>query len=187
MLKSMVDNARPTRAEAADVTNSILDGTDAVMLSEESAIGKHPRRSVEILAKISENTIISEIFDDLIWNLRNSIPDSDSESLCLAACEFADNVEAVAIVVYTTSGFTALQLAKYRPRQKIIALTPKHHTYRYLNLVWGVNPILIDRDKFYDRNVKRLISYKLKSGILKLSDKFIIVDETSMKLHEANI
>lgn len=187
MLKSMVDNARPTRAEAADVTNAILDGTDAVMLSEESAIGKHPRRSVEILAKISENTIKSEIFDDLIWNLRNSIPENDSDSLCLAACEFADNVEAVAIMVYTTSGYTARQLAKYRPRQKIIALTTEPHSFSYLNLVWGVNPMLIDREKFYDRNIKRLISSKLKTGLLKLSDKFIIVDETSMKLHEAKI
>ena len=187
MLKSMVDNARPTRAEAADVTNAILDGTDAVMLSEESAIGKHPSRSVEILAKISKNTIKSEIFDDLIWNLRNSIPESDSESLCLAACEFADNVEAVAIFVYTVSGFTARQLAKYRPRQKIIALTTEPHTFSYLNLVWGVNPILIDHHKFYDRNVTRHISSKLKTGLLKLLDKFIIVDETSMKLHEAKI
>ena len=187
MLKSMVDNARPTRAEAADVTNAILDGTDAVMLSEESAIGKHPSRSVEILAKISRNTIKSEIFDDLIWNLRNSIPESDSESLCLAACEFANNVEAIAIFVYTASGTTARQLAKYRPRQSIIALTHELTTFSYLNLVWGVNPILINREKFHDRNVKNLISSKLKSGLLELSDKFIIVDETSMKLHEAKI
>lgn len=187
MLKSMVDNPRPTRAEAADVTNAILDGTDAVMLSEESAVGKHPSRSVEILAKISENTIKSDIFDELIWTLRDSAPDNDSESLCLAACNFADNIGAEAIIAYTESGSTAKQISKHRPRQKIIALTPRLSTYRYMTLVWGVTPFLIDEDKFQERKIERLIMSKLKSGLLKQSDKFIIVDETSMKLHEAQI
>lgn len=184
MLKSMVDNARPTRAEAADVTNAILDGTDAVMLSEESAIGKHPSRSVEILAKISANTIESDLFDELIWTLRDSAPENDSESLCLAACNFADNVGAKAIIAYTESGSTAKQISKHRPRQKIIALTPRSSTYRYLTLVWGVIPFLINQDKFQERNLEELIINKLNSGLLKKSDKYIIVDETSMKLHK---
>lgn len=187
MLKSMVENARPTRAEAADITNAILDGTDAVMLSEETAVGKYPSRSVEIMGKISKRTIESDLFDELIWDLRNSGPDSDSESLCLAACNFADNIDAVAIVAYTESGSTARHISKNRPRQKIIAITPLVGTYRYLNLVWGVTPFLVDHKYFDQRNIQRLIISKIESGVLRKSDKFIVVDETSMKLHEAEI
>lgn len=187
MLKSMVENARPTRAEAADITNAILDGTDAVMLSEESAVGKYPSRSVEVMGKISRRTIESNLFDELIWDLRDSAPDSDSESLCLAACNFADNIDAVAIVAYTESSSTARHISKYRPRQKIIAITPRVSTYHYLNLVWGVIPFLIDRKYFDQRNIERLIKSNIESGILRKSDKFIVVDETSMKLHEAKI
>ncbi|MGB2693475.1 MAG: pyruvate kinase [Thermodesulfobacteriota bacterium] len=187
MLRSMVENARPTRAEAADITNAILDGTDAVMLSEETAVGKYPSRSVEIMGKISKRTIESDLFDELIWDLRNSPPDSDSESLCLAACNFADNIDAVAIVAYTESGSTARHISKNRPRQKIIAITPRVSTYHYLNLVWGVTPFLIERKYFDQRNIERLIKSKIESEVLRKSEKFIVVDETSMKVHEAKI
>jgi pyruvate kinase len=187
MLRSMVENARPTRAEAADITNAILDGTDAVMLSEESAVGKYPSRSVEVMSNISRKTIDSDLFDELIWSLRDSLPNNDSESLCLAACNFADNVGATAIIAYTESGSTAKQISKHRPRQKIIALSPILNTYRYLTLVWGVIPFLIGHEEFNQRNLEQLIKNKIKLGLLKKSDKFIIVDETSMKLHEAKI
>lgn len=187
MLRSMVENPRPTRAEAADITNAILDGTDAIMLSEETAVGKYPSRSVEIMGKISKKTIESDLFDELIWDLRNSAPCDDSESLCLAACNFADNVGAKAFIAYTASGSTAMQISKHRPRQKIIAITPKLSTYRYLSLVWGVVPFLVDQKNFKQRKLEQLIRKKQELGLLKKLDKFIIVDETSMKLHETKI
>ena len=81
----------------------------------------------------------------------------------------------------------AKQISKHRPRQKIIALSPILNTYRYLTLVWGVIPFLIGREEFNQRNLEQLIKNKIKLGLLKKSDKFIIVDETSMKLHEAKI
>lgn len=186
MLRSMVENPRPTRAEAADITNAILDGTDAIMLSEETAVGKYPSRSVEIMGKISKMTIESDLFDELIVDLRNSVPCTDSESLCLAACNFADNTGAKAFIAYTESGSTAIQISKHRPRQKIIAITPHSRTYHYLSLVWGVIPFLVDQKNFEQRELGQLIRNKLQSGLLNKSDKFIIVDETSMKLHKAN-
>ena len=139
------------------------------------------------MGKISRRTIESDLFDELIWDLRDSTPESDSESLCLAACNFADNIDAQAIIAYTESGSTAKQISKYRPRQKIIALSPNLSTYHYLTLVWGVIPFFIERKEFKHRNLGRLIKSKITSGLLKKSDKFIIVDETSMKLHEVRL
>jgi pyruvate kinase len=183
MLKSMVDNSKPTRAEAADVTNAILDGTDAVMLSEESAVGKYPERAVEIMRRISENTIQSTIFNSLISKLRETDPSDDSNSVCLGACNLADNIGAQAIVAYTESGATARHISRNRPRQKIIALTPRLNSYRSLTLAWGVIPVLISEKSFKKRNLDKLIKNKLELGLIKEGDKIIIVDEQSLKIH----
>lgn len=187
MLKSMVDNARPTRAEAADVTNAILDGTDAVMLSEESAVGKYPARAVEILNRISKHTIGSSLFQDLVSGLRSLSPNSDNESLCLAACNLADNIGASTIIAFTESGATAAYLSKFRPRQKVFALTPSLSTYRYLALVWGIAPLLVTEQNFNNRELRRTIKKKLETGLIKTRDKIIITDEKSLRLHELQI
>lgn len=184
MLKSMVDNPRPTRAEAADVTNAILDGTDAVMLSEESAIGNYPVRAVETMSRISEQTVNSPVFEELTEKLRSYPPGNDSESLSLASCNLSDNIGASSIIIYTESGATALHISKHRPKQRVLALTPKLSTYRHLTLMWGITPVLVTEHSFAHRNLERTIKKKLKSGLLNKGEKLIITDEQSLRFHQ---
>ena len=145
MLWSMVDAARPTRAEVADVANAIIDGSDAVMLSEETAIGHNPIRAVQTMEAIATDT-------ERAW-LRLSSPDTQEsddsavspgiEAIARAACHMATHLSVEALVAVTLSGFTARFVAKFRPLQPIIAATPKPETYRQLALVRGVAPLLL--------------------------------------------
>ena len=119
MLESMIANPQPTRAEASDVANAILDGTDCVMLSGETAMGKYPVESVEVMTRIAQQTETS---------LRPLPPDvhvsTEGESVAHAACRAAEEQKARAIVAFTQSGSTALLVSKHRPAERIIAATP---------------------------------------------------------------
>ncbi|MBI2900503.1 MAG: pyruvate kinase [Planctomycetes bacterium] len=137
MLRSMVDEPMPTRAEATDVANAVLDGTDAVMLSEETAIGKYAVESVRVMDRI-----IAEA--EPLLAPRSDDPGRDPEDvLSAAACEMAERIGARAIVVPTQSGFTARKVARRRPRVPIIALTPEEKTRLRLSLVWGVAAVTV--------------------------------------------
>jgi len=144
MLDSMIRNPRPTRAEASDVANAIIDGTDAVMLSGETATGKYPLKSVQMLTKIApgaETIVSSDIkFAHSKWNLdtKNTI----SRSIADFACKLAETEMVKAILVLTQTGSTARLIACRRPQTGIFALTPNRDVYRQLALVWGVQPIL---------------------------------------------
>lgn len=144
MLKSMVDNPRPTRAEATDVANAVLDGSDAVMLSEETAIGKYPVETVQIMGKIIEET--EAVFPYAAWEhkFKQSEKLSPEEAVALSACQMAEKIEASTIITYTQSGSTTKLVAKYRPLQPILALTPNKSTYQSLALVWGANPAMVE-------------------------------------------
>jgi len=137
MLRSMTESPRPTRAEATDVANAVLDGTDAVMLSEETAVGKYPVRAVEFMQRIirsAENRYAHDLYLD-------RKPHKDvSLSVAYASCHMADQLNAAAIIARTQSGQTAGFISRYRPRQNIIALSPDPKTVRRLCLSWGVNP-----------------------------------------------
>lgn len=141
MLNSMILNPRPTRAEASDVFNAILDGTDAVMLSGETAVGEFPVRAVETMARIALRA--EEHFPHEQWNVEpdaehgHSIPGAIGQ----ATCDIAAELQATAIVTSTRSGYTALQVAKHRPRTRIICTTPNPETHRRMALVWGVEPL----------------------------------------------
>jgi pyruvate kinase len=140
MLRSMQDSPRPTRAEAADVANAVLDGTDAVMLSEETAIGRFPVEAVKIMAAIADDTETGFPFD--AWMNRFEASRAVPEAVARAACTLAAHIDAAAIVTCTRSGSTARRIARYRPRVPILAPTPHQETYRRLALVWGVTPLL---------------------------------------------
>ncbi len=144
MLRSMVDNPRPTRAEASDVANAVLDGTDAVMLSEESAVGNYPVEAVEVLDRV---TRAAEAKIDPREHFREATPESIrgvSAAIARAACIVAFEVDAVAIVATTTSGGTARLLARYRPAPPIVGLTTSESVMRQLSLSRGVIPALTD-------------------------------------------
>lgn len=141
MLDSMIDNPRPTRAEASDVANAIIDGTDAVMLSGESAVGKYPIKAVEMLAKIAQ-----EVEKDV--RFPNIPPADNDETRALSeALNVVDKIlDLRYIVTFTTSGYTALLASKERPSVPVIAITPYVKVYHRLNLIWGVIPILIAQE-----------------------------------------
>jgi pyruvate kinase len=142
MLRSMVDSPRPTRAEASDVANAVLDGTDAVMLSEESAVGNYPVEAVEILDRVTQR---AEASIDPLKHLKDSTPEfiqGVSAAIARAACILATEVNAVAIVATTTSGSTARLLARYLPGPPIVGLTTSEMVMRQLSLSRGVIPAM---------------------------------------------
>lgn len=154
MLRSMLESPRPTRAEATDVANAILDGTDAVMLSEETAMGRYPLEAVAVLdriARATEPTLDGRAF--LREPLSGLLPATEA-AISRAACYLAQDIDPAAIVASTTSGGTARLIARYRPAVPLLGLTPNPSTCRQLNLSWGVIPALIsafdDAEQMFD-------------------------------------
>jgi pyruvate kinase len=141
MLESMVNNPRPTRAEATDVANAVLDGADAVMLSAETAVGRFPIQAVEVLSQISLETEKVFPYESYLERAWPSTRLETSFAIGYAACSTARSVGAKAIVVPTRSGRTALRVAEFRPSQPIVALTRTDLVQRQLALVWNVFPV----------------------------------------------
>lgn len=141
MLDSMVNNPRPTRAEVSDVANAILDGTDAVMLSNETAVGKYPEEAVATMARIAERIEqeMAQNSDRHAVDTRRSIPNAISQ----AVGQIAEQLGASAIMSLTQSGATARNVSKFRPRTPILAVTPHVSVARQLQMVWGVQPLLV--------------------------------------------
>ena len=145
MLSSMVDNPRPTRAEASDVYNAIMDGTDAVMLSNETAVGKYPEAAVETMARIAviaEQNLLGDVEEREIQLPKSEGREFFSDAISQATTQIAEALRCKAIVTSTLTGYTARQVAKERPRTPIICVTPSEITYRRMALVWGVIPMM---------------------------------------------
>jgi pyruvate kinase len=138
MLESMIHEPRPTRAEASDVANAIIDGTDAVMLSGESAVGAFPARAVEMMARIA-----CEVESKIEFASRPSMEHSEAQALSAAADSIGKLVHLRCIAVLTTSGHTARAVAATRTKTAIAALTTDPGVYHWLNLLWGIQPILL--------------------------------------------
>ncbi len=144
MLDSMIRNPRPTRAEASDVANAILDGSDAIMLSGETAVGRYAVEAVQTMARIARVTERSMPYADWLQRAAHSDSDGVMGAIAQVASETAAELEARAIIASTVSGSTARRIASFRPATPIIAPTPLLSTYRQLALVWGVEPLLVD-------------------------------------------
>jgi pyruvate kinase len=143
MLESMIQNPRPTRAEASDVANAVLDGTDAVMLSAESAIGRFPVESVAMM-----DSIVREAEGHFVeWGAStissNEPTEIDAKTLAMAARQLAHDRNVARIAVFTRSGRTARYMSKARPRVPIMAFTPEAETYQRMSMLWGVTPYLV--------------------------------------------
>jgi pyruvate kinase len=142
MLESMIENPRPTRAEVSDVANAVYDGTDAVMLSGESAVGKYPVEAVSMMARIvvdAEHHIKEAEFTDRRMQRRTHL--SIAETICEATAHASDDLDLRGIALFTESGQTARKLSKYHPSAPIFALSPVEVTINRLNLLWGTTPI----------------------------------------------
>jgi len=175
MLESMIHHPRPTRAEVTDVANAIFDGTDAVMLSGETAIGKYPLQATKVMASIASKT---EEQIDYVGNLERckitperNLPDAISH----AACHIALNISADAIVCCTRSGQTARLTAKYRPHARIIAVTENETTRRRLALFWGIHPVLIDPADNTDKLIAEAKQAIINNHILPKGSSIVIV------------
>lgn len=175
MLESMVTNAKPTRAEASDVANAVFDGTDAVMLSAETSVGKYPTQAVSIM-----NTIVLKAEErpdprKHIHLRRKKGSLSHADHICRAACIMAEDAEASAIIAITKSGRTAQKLSRFRPHIPIIAFTESEDVIRKLKIVWGVQGELIDRVEETDATLNKAKKAALALGYVSRGDTVIYV------------
>ncbi|MFA5797015.1 MAG: pyruvate kinase [Candidatus Woesearchaeota archaeon] len=176
MLESMTKNPRPTRAEATDVANAILDGTDAIMLSGETASGKHPLRAIDIMDKIARRTERTLHFMKLYpWadtekDHQPTIVDSMSRSVCRTARD----LQAAAIVTCTVTGNTARQISSHRPLTPIFAVTPSEKEYRKLILSWGVRPVRITMPENTDELISTALNVIKEKGLVESFDVVVI-------------
>lgn len=174
MLESMIESPTPTRAEASDVANAVLDGTDAVMLSAETSIGKYPAEAVAMMDRIVR-TAEEQISDDLYNFWTNRVKHLQLyDSLSHAACLLAAKMNVPTIVALTHSGSTAASVARFRPKARIIAVTDREKIKRRLNLVWGVRSVIVeDLKKDTDVAFKTIREKLLEEGYIQKGDSII--------------
>ncbi len=176
MLDSMVHARRPTRAEASDVANAVLDGTDAVMLSGETAVGDHPVRVVETMARIVADVEESTEYDEALERHVPPSGDTRTDALARSARYLARDVGASAIVAASESGYTARKAAKYRPGIPIIAATPNEKVRRQLALSWGITPVTADyAGGSADAVIQRAVQAALESGAAESGDTVVVL------------
>lgn len=174
MLDSMQRNPRPTRAEASDVANAILDGTDAIMLSGETAAGKYPVEAVHTMARIAIRAETALGYQELLRQRVREAGTSITDSISQAVVHTSHNLDCSAIITATETGFTARMVSKYRPKAPIIAVTPNEDVLRKLMLVWGVHPVLGDHAATTDEMFQTAISSSLKNKYVSQGDLVII-------------
>jgi pyruvate kinase len=178
MLESMTENPRPTRAEASDVANAVFDGTDAVMLSGETAIGKFPRETVEMMARIVVEAE-SHPFQRLVPGHREAEHLSIAESICEAMAHAAEDLYLRAIAVFTETGTTARMLSKYRPSADIYAFTPSESVCNRMNSLWGVTPVLSPANLSVERMAEFANRELLRMNMLSAGDVFGLIAGTT--------
>jgi pyruvate kinase len=174
MLLSMVESPRPTRAEVGDVANAILDGTDAVMLSEETASGRYPAEAAATMRRIAEDTETAFPFEQWMRRFEDRSVQALPEAVAGAACELAEHIGARVIVAWTESGATARLVAKHRPRSPILALSTVSATARRLALVWGVIPVLTEAADSADAMLAAAPAHAVAAGLLRPGEKVVI-------------
>ncbi|MCI8609390.1 MAG: pyruvate kinase [Firmicutes bacterium] len=176
MLESMVKSPVPTRAEITDVANAVFDGTSAVMLSGESAMGKYPVESVKAMAKIARQAEQDDPRfvpgNGPIWHEMDA--DDVTNAVGHAACTLAKDIKAASIVAITKTGYTAGRMSKFRPITRIIAATPHKKTYHQLAMVWGVKPLMVENLQNVDVLIYRCLEEAKKLKLLSSGDKVVI-------------
>ena len=184
MLESMIKNISATRAEVNDVANSVIDGADAMMLSGETAIGKHPAKVVDTMRKIIRDVEGSE---HNISKQENTKDPSKKErflssAICSSACQIADKTRAKAIITITYSGFNTIKTSSYRPHAFIYAFTNNHSILNTLSLVWGVQGFYYDRGTTTDQTIRETKEILKKSKLIRKGD--LVINIASMPANE---
>jgi pyruvate kinase len=176
MLSSMVASPRPTRAEASDVYNAIIDGTDAVMLSNESAAGRFPVAAVETMATIAaiaEQNIWRTQSDE--WKMTGERMEAVSDAISESTYHISEALNPRAIVTTTISGYTARRVARQRPRTPILCVTPNPETYRLMALVWGVYPLLVPQFNTIDEMIAVITQTTIDEQLVRRGDTLVII------------
>jgi pyruvate kinase len=172
VLESMIENSRPTRAEASDAANAVLDGADALMLSGETSVGKHPFAAVQTMARIIENTE-----DHGLHRIRplGTRPNSKGGAVTAAAAEIGELLGCKYLITFTTSGDSTRRLSRVRPRIPMLAFTPNQWTRSQLALTWGVETFLVDDARHTDEMAMQVDEVLLAAGRVVEGDNVIIV------------
>ena len=182
MMESMISNASPTRAEVNDVANAVLDGTDAVMLSGETSVGKYPIETIRTMSNIvKEMESFEGIYYKEVIPTKNN-PRFISDSICFNACRLEQRVEANAIITMTTSGYTAFKIASQRPKAPIYIFTSNEAILTQLNLIWGVKAFYYDKHISTDHTIADIKYILKKEGLLKMGD--LVINIASIPLEE---
>jgi pyruvate kinase len=174
MMESMITAPSPTRAEATDVANAILDGTDAVMLSGETAFGRYPVQAVRYMARIAKKTERSREFARAMEMHRLERPADATESVAHAAAQVAQELKPKAILTFSTSGFTARMVSKYRPPVPILCATYLERTARQVAMLWGVRPLLTQEFTNTEQMIQTGFRAAIAEGLLKPGDLVVI-------------
>ncbi|RPF49843.1 pyruvate kinase [Thermodesulfitimonas autotrophica] len=183
MLESMIHNSRPTRAEASDVANAIFDGTDAVMLSGETAIGRYPVEAVAVMARIAARTEEALPYGEFLRRQQAAAKHSVTDAISFATCTAAEDLGAAAIITATQTGYTARMVAKYRPRPPVVAVTPHEKVVRRLALVWGVFPLLVAPTESTDQMIKAAVEAAVAAGYVRAGDLLVITAGVPVGVH----
>lgn len=174
MLDSMIRNPRPTRAEANDVANAVLDGTSCVMLSGETASGKYPLQAVATMRKILEVTEESMDFDEILTKKIEEVSNTITNAIGKSTCTIARDLNAKAIITATTSGYTTRSISKFRPKSLIIGVTTSEKVRRQLNMEWGVKSILVENKDMSSDVIDSSIETSVDKGLVVPGDTIII-------------
>ncbi len=178
MLESMISNATPTRAEVTDISNAILDGTDAIMLSGETSIGKFPCEAVRVMDEVAINTEkYMEEYETfkLDWLKEYSSSLDLASAISYAATSLAKNIDAKLLITATSTGSTAIHVSKFKPSIPIMAATNSFETYCRLSLVWGVVPVMLEENLTTDEMIESVTLKAKELGFVKHGDKVVIV------------
>ncbi|MGI6112518.1 MAG: pyruvate kinase [Mahellales bacterium] len=174
MLDSMIRNPRPTRAETSDVANAIYDGTDAIMLSGETAIGKYPIETIKTMSRIASRVENSINYGRDSHGMDLSVKPTVTNAICHSTCTTAHDLGASAIITATKSGYTARMVSKHRPKAPIIATTINTHTYYKLSMVWGVQPFLVPTMDNTDDMIEQSVDIAVNTSMVKNGDLVVI-------------
>jgi len=174
MLESMMNSPHPTRAEVTDIANSIFDGSDAIMLSGETAIGRYPVEAVQVMMKIALNTEAALPYGKMLLDKGADLEPQTDDAISYAACHTAHQLGAAAIVAFTTSGSTARRVAKYRPGIPILSATPSPKQRRRLLLSWGVYPYEVAEPSHVTDLLAQGARLSLETGVARKGDLIVI-------------
>ncbi len=173
MLDSMITSSVPTRAEVSDVSNAIFDGTDAIMLSGETATGDYPAHTIETMARIALRTEQSDIYDEAVAKFKH-VTHGVADSVSSSVSHTATNIGAMAIVALSERGFTPRMISRYKPKQPILVMTPHVETCNQMALSFGCMSVLVDPVSDIDTVVVQAKKHALAQNILKLGDSLVI-------------